>query len=186
MSGLHIFFLHFTGSNNPLGISSAADNVEFHSFYTVKDIVGFVVLLSCLLFVVFFCPLIFMEPDNFVPANSLVTPTHILPEWYFLFAYAILRCITSKFGGVVGLISSILVLITLRFTCLSSIKGLVFYGPVKLFFWCFVVIFVLLGLSGGWPPLSPFLALTRCFSFCFFLFFLLLGVLCRFWDKLLL
>jgi len=134
LSALHISLLHITGSNNPLGISSHSDKVAFHSFYTFKDIFGFSLLLALVLLVCTLFPNFFMEPDNFVPANSLVTPVHIVPEWYFLFAYAILRCVPSKMGGVLGLLFSILALFTLMFSHSQKIKGLCFYGFVKFFY----------------------------------------------------
>jgi len=134
LSALHISLLHITGSNNPLGISAHSEKVAFHSFYTFKDIFGFSLLLALVLLVCTLFPNCFMEADNFVPANSLVTPVHIVPEWYFLFAYAILRCIPSKLGGVLGLLFSILALFTLMFSHSQIIKGLCFYGFVKFFF----------------------------------------------------
>jgi len=114
-------------------------------------------LLTALLFFVFFYPQFTGEVDNFIPADPLVTPSHIVPEWYFLFAYAILRSVPSKFGGVLALVLRILILIILSVTHFSYIQGLVYYGFVKFFFWCHVVTFVLLTLAGSWPVEDPFL-----------------------------
>ena len=97
---IHLTLLHVTGSNNPLGLSSSADKVPFHVYYTVMDLLGYVVMLVGLLFVVFFSPFYLGEPDNFIEADPMKTPAHIVPEWYFLFAYAILRAIPNKLGGV--------------------------------------------------------------------------------------
>jgi len=185
LSGLHIFYLHLTFSNNPLGISSSSDNLPFHSFFTYKDIFGIMLILRLLLFIVFFFPYLLFEADNFIPANALVTPSHIVPEWYFLFAYAILRCIPSKFGGVLGLFCSILILVVLPFTHFQSMKGLSYYGFVKLFFWVFCVTCFLLTLAGAWPAEVPFTILSRVLSFSYFSFFFLLVPLRIFWDFLL-
>lgn len=179
---VHIFYLHTTGSNNPLGLVSCSDKVAFMNYYTTKDAFGFIVFLSCLLLVVFFYPGFFLECDNFIPANALVTPIHIVPEWYFLFAYAILRCIPSKFGGVLALLISILILGTLSYMHPQAIKGLCFYGPVKSLFWGFVTTFILLTISGRWPTEAPYLQVTSVLSCLYFFFFFVLGVSCLFWD----
>jgi len=179
---VHIYYLHTTGSNNPLGLVSNADKVPFMRYYTTKDAFGFIVFITSLLIVVFFYPGLFLECDNFIPANALVTPSHIVPEWYFLFAYAILRCIPSKFGGVLALLISILILGLLSLTHIQAIKGLSFYGPVKSLFWGFVTTFILLTLSGGWPTVSPYLFLTIVLSCFYFGFYFVLGVSCLFWD----
>jgi len=134
ISCLHIFFLHQTGSNNPLGVSSPCDTVPFHCYYHYFDISGLFILVTFMAYVVFLNPLIFMEADNFIPANPIVTPPHIVPEWYFLFAYAILRSVPSKLGGVLALLSSILVLVSLSYTHWHLMKGLSYYGPVKALF----------------------------------------------------
>lgn len=149
LSIIHIFYLHLSGSSNPLGIVSRQDKVPFHWYYTSKDIFGFCVLLSSLLFLVFFYPTLLLEADNFIPSNPLVTPTHIVPEWYFLFAYTILRCVPSKLGGVLALFASVAVLLVLSFTHGQSIKGLSFYGPVKALYWLHVTVFFLLTLGGS-------------------------------------
>ena len=185
LSGLHIFFLHQTGSNNPLGLSSPCDSVPFHCYYHYFDFFGLGVLVSCLAFVVFFSPLLFMEVDNFIPANPIITPPHIVPEWYFLFAYAILRSVTSKLGGVLALLASILVLLVLSYTSWHLMKGLTFYGPVKALFWIHVVVFILLTAGGSWPIEDPYLGLSRVLSLLYFSFFPLRSILCYVWDAVL-
>jgi len=179
---IHLFFLHLTGSNNPLGVKRCSEKVPFHWYYTIKDVFGFSVILTFLLIVVFFKPSLFMEADNYIPATPLVTPAHILPEWYFLFAYTILKCIPSKAGGVLGLVCSILFLLTLIFTHGQRIKGLSFYGFVKLWFWLHVTVFLLLTAAGSWPVVIPFIFFTRLFTVLFFSFYFLLGPLRAFWD----
>merc|ERR1712055_1037251 len=147
-----------------------------------KDIFGFMVILRFLLIVVFFFPYLLFEADNFIPANALVTPSHIVPEWYFLFAYAILRCIPSKFGGVFGLVCSILILVIMPFTHSQSMKGLSFYGPVKLLFWVHCVTCLLLTVAGAWPAEVPFTFVSRLLSFSYFSFYFLLVPFRIFWD----
>merc|ERR1712212_214652 len=134
----------------------------------------------------FFCPLLFIEVENFIPANPLVTPVHIVPEWYFLFAYSILRTITSKVGGVFAMLSSMLILFSLPLTHIQSMKGLAFYGPVKFLFWVFVSDFLLLTLSGTWPVVVPFIGVSCILTSVYFRFFFVLGPSRYFWDKLVL
>lgn len=116
--GLHIFFLHITGSTNPLGVSSNTIKVSFHYYYSVKDMFVYFVFFFLFMFFTLQYGYSFMDAENFIPANPLVTPTHIQPEWYFLFAYAILRSIPNKLGGVVGLLLSVTFLFI--FSVLSS------------------------------------------------------------------
>jgi len=181
---MHIFLLHRTGSNNPLGLSSSADKVPFHWYYTIKDFVGFVVMVSLLMTVVLFWPNILGEPDNFVRANPLSTPAHIVPEWYFLFAYAILRSVPRKLGGVVGLLFSILLLHSLPFLNKNTLKGNTFYPLRKALHWSFVLSFVMLTFGGGWPVEEPYIRTRRLFSILYFSFFLLLTPLRLLWDKI--
>nr|AFV57320.1 cytochrome b [Harpadon nehereus] len=100
VTAIHLLFLHETGSNNPTGINSDVDKIAFHPYFIYKDLLGFVIMLAGLSALAFFYPNLLGDPDNFTPANPLVTPPHIKPEWYFLFAYAILRSIPNKLGGV--------------------------------------------------------------------------------------
>merc|ERR1712212_359320 len=185
LAGAHICFLHASGSSNPLGVGCDSDKVPFHSYYVLKDFFGFALLTSVLCYLVFMEPNYFLESVNFSPANPIVTPPHIVPEWYFLFAYAILRSVPSKLGGVLGLVGSILVLMTLPVTHFQSMKGLCFYGPVKAMFWVHVVTFILLTAGGAWPVESPFLVLTRCLSLLYFSFFAFLGFYRFLWDLVL-
>ena len=171
----HIALLHRTGRNNPLGIVSSSDKVPFHWYFTIKDIVGFVVLLSMLLFLVFFHPYLMGEPDNFIDANPLSTPAHIVPEWYFLFAYAILRSIPNKLGGVIGLLASILFLLLLPFTLNNTLKGNTFYPFSKVLHWMFVVSFLILTVGGAWPVEEPYVRTRRIFRILYFSFFLLIS-----------
>jgi len=182
---IHIFFLHSTGSNNPLGIPCQADSLPFHCYFTFKDVFGFVLFVWALLFIVFFFPYSLAEPENFIPANPLVTPPHIVPEWYFLFAYSVLRSVPSKLGGTLALLVSVLILILLSFSHSQLMKGFSFYGPVKSIFWLHVVRFFLLTLGGSWPVDTPYLEVTRVVSLLYFSFYFLIGVWRHLWDSLL-
>lgn len=130
LSVLHILFLHETGSRNPLGLNSDSEKVSFHSYYSFKDLFGFVFVIFGFLVLVFVGPFLLGDPENFVPANPLVTPVHIQPEWYFLFAYAILRSIPNKLGGVVGLVMSLLILFVMPLVRFGKLRGEIFY-PVN-------------------------------------------------------
>ena len=170
---LHIFLLHSTGRNNPLGVRSSGDKIPFHWYFTIKDILGFVVMITFLVSIVLFAPNYLGEPDNFIVANPMSTPTHIVPEWYFLFAYAILRSIPNKLGGVLGLIASLLILLTLPFLNKNTLKGNTFYPFSKLLHWSFVLSFLMLTLGGSWPVEEPYTTTRRMFAFIYFAFFVL-------------
>jgi len=169
----HIVMLHSTGSNNPLGISSSGDKIPFHWYFTIKDLAGFVVLFTFLLVFVLFYPYTLGEPDNFIIANPLSTPAHIVPEWYFLFAYAILRSIPRKLGGVLGLFRSVLLLIILPFLNKQTLKGRAFYPPMKALHWILVISFFLLTVGGAWPVEDPYVGTSRLFAIVYFSFFFL-------------
>lgn len=181
---LHIFILHATGSNNPLGVNTSTDKIPFHWYFTIKDLTGFVVMFFLFLRLVMFRPNILGEPDNYILANPISTPAHIVPEWYFLFAYAILRSIPNKLGGVVGLFASLLLLLTLPFLNNNTIKGNAFYPMNKSLHWSFVLSFIMLTLGGAWPVEEPYVTTSRIFSITYFSFFVLNQPLriCR--DKL--
>nr|AOW68972.1 cytochrome b [Ariosoma meeki] len=171
---LHILFLHETGSNNPMGISSDPDKIPFHPYFTYKDLVGFVALLIFLTTLALFSPNLLGDPDNFAPANSMVTPPHIKPEWYFLFAYAILRSIPNKLGGVLALLASILVLMVIPVLHTSKHRGLTFRPVSQLLFWLLVVDMLVLTWIGGMPVETPFVAVGQVASVLYFSIFLVL------------
>ncbi|MEO5351467.1 MAG: cytochrome b N-terminal domain-containing protein [Magnetococcus sp. YQC-3] len=131
---VHFVFLHETGSNNPLGINRNFDKIPFHPYFSIKDIVGFILALLLLIALRIQAPYALGDPDNFIPANPMSTPAHIKPEWYFLFAYAILRSIPNKLGGVVALVASILILLILPFTHHSKFRAIQFYPLNKFIF----------------------------------------------------
>ena len=136
--GVHLLFLHETGSNNPLGLRRDLDKLPFHPYFSVKDLFGVFVIMSILIWICLVAPWALGDPENFIPANPLVTPVHIQPEWYFLMAYAILRSIPNKLGGVVALALSILVLIVCPFIKKSNFRRLTFYPLSKFYFWMHV------------------------------------------------
>jgi len=132
--GVHLLFLHQTGSNNPLGINRNFDKISFNPYFVYKDVFGFLFMFFIFNFICFFHPWLLGDPENFLPANPLVTPVHIQPEWYFLIAYAILRAIPNKLGGVVALALSIAILIVCPFIYKRSFKGYAFYPINKILF----------------------------------------------------
>lgn len=186
MAGVHIFLLHATGRNNPLGVNSSSDKVPFHWYYRTKDIYGFVLLFSLLFALVIFAPYYLGEPDNFIPANPISTPAHIIPEWYFLFSYCALRSIPNKLGGVLGLFFCLLILLTLPLADGGKIKGRVFYPLARLIFWCLLVVFVIITFMGMAPVESPYTAISMGATMLYFLFFCCFGKVSKLFDNLLL
>nr|YP_010350001.1 cytochrome b [Clithon corona]UOH96871.1 cytochrome b [Clithon corona]URF21486.1 cytochrome b [Clithon corona] len=185
MTVIHLLFLHETGSNNPLGINSDTDKIPFHSYYTFKDLVGFVVLLFLLTLLVMFSPQLLGDPENFIPANPLVTPVHIQPEWYFLFAYAILRSIPSKLGGVVALVLSIAILFILPFTHLGKFRSTAFYPISQVLFWTLIGIFLILTWIGARPVEAPYEFIGRVFTVLYFSYYIINPLAQLAWDKIL-
>nr|QGZ08671.1 cytochrome b [Nerita albicilla] len=182
---MHLLFLHETGSNNPLGINSDSDKIPFHSYYTFKDLVGFVLLLFLLTLLVLFSPQLLGDPENFIPANPLVTPVHIQPEWYFLFAYAILRSIPSKLGGVVALVLSIAILFVLPFTHLGKFRSTAFYPVSQVLFWNLIGIFLVLTWIGARPVEAPYEFIGRVFTVLYFSYYVINPLAQLAWDKIL-
>nr|UZC53574.1 cytochrome b [Artemia sinica]UZC53587.1 cytochrome b [Artemia sinica] len=181
---VHLLFLHQSGSNNPLGINANLDKLPFHPYFTVKDTVGFMILIFLLVTLSLTSPYLLGDPDNFIPANPLVTPAHIQPEWYFLFAYAILRSIPNKLGGVIALISSILILISLPFTFKPKFRGLEFYSIAQPLFWSWVSVFLLLTWIGARPVEEPYIALGQVLTCLYFSYFLFTPVMVNMNDKI--
>lgn len=169
---LHLLFLHQEGSNSPTGLSSACEKVPFHPYYTSKDFLGFCLLALGLSYLVFFKPYMLGDPENFIKANSLVTPVHIMPEWYFLFAYAILRAIPNKLGGVLALVGSILILCVLPYAHSSKVKSNQFKVFSQVVFWVFVANFIFLTWIGSKPVEAPYIVLGQISSVIYFLYFI--------------
>nr|YP_009453668.1 cytochrome b [Prognichthys sealei]ARX78568.1 cytochrome b [Prognichthys sealei] len=175
MSMIHLIFLHESGSNNPTGINSDADKISFHPYFSYKDILGFAALLITLTSLALFSPNLLGDPDNFTPANPLVTPPHIKPEWYFLFAYAILRSIPNKLGGVLALLSSILVLFLVPILQTSKQRSLTFRPLSQILFWTLVADVVILTWIGGMPVEHPYIIVGQIASLIYFSIFLVMA-----------
>nr|YP_009132298.1 cytochrome b [Penaeus merguiensis]YP_009132311.1 cytochrome b [Penaeus penicillatus]AKA27948.1 cytochrome b [Penaeus merguiensis]AKA27961.1 cytochrome b [Penaeus penicillatus] len=182
---IHILFIHQTGSNNPLGIVSNVDKVPFHPYFTFKDITGFIVMLAALILLTLLNPYLLGDPDNFIPANPLVTPAHIQPEWYFLFAYAILRSIPNKLGGVIALVMSILILLILPFTHAAKFRSLTFYPLNQLMFWSLVSIVFLLTWIGARPVEDPYVLTGQILTVMYFSYYIVNPLTLIWWDKML-
>nr|YP_009176472.1 cytochrome b [Junonia coenia]YP_010417581.1 cytochrome b [Junonia nigrosuffusa]ANZ03485.1 cytochrome b [Junonia iphita]APC61715.1 cytochrome b [Junonia coenia bergi]ARH11345.1 cytochrome b [Junonia litoralis]ARH11410.1 cytochrome b [Junonia zonalis]USF17818.1 cytochrome b [Junonia neildi]WAN81400.1 cytochrome b [Junonia orithya] len=181
---IHLLFLHQTGSNNPLGINSNLDKIPFHPFFTFKDLIGFIILILLLTLLSLTNPYLLGDPDNFIPANPLVTPIHIQPEWYFLFAYAILRSIPNKLGGVIALVMSILILIILPFTFNKKIQGIQFYPLNQILFWSLVTIIILLTWIGARSVEAPYIITGQILTILYFSYFIINPILNKMWDNL--
>nr|YP_010041669.1 cytochrome b [Scincella reevesii]QPB14677.1 cytochrome b [Scincella reevesii] len=172
-SMLHLLFLHETGSNNPTGLSSNTDKIPFHPYYSYKDLLGGTLFILLLLLLALFSPNLLGDPDNFTPANPLVTPPHIKPEWYFLFAYAILRSIPNKLGGVLALLFSILILILVPMLHTSKQRGNMFRPITQALFWTLVSNIIILTWIGGQPVEHPFIIIGQIASTTYFIIFLI-------------
>nr|YP_010890183.1 cytochrome b [Nanomia bijuga]WJJ70231.1 cytochrome b [Nanomia bijuga] len=171
---IHIIFLHVTGSNSPLGINTDSDKIPFHSYFITKDLYGFILLFIFLFYLVIYAPNLLGDPENYIKANPLVTPVHIMPEWYFLFAYAILRAIPNKLGGVIGLAVSIMILFITPFVHTSWLKSLIFRPIGKFLYWSFIFNFVLLTWLGSKPVEDPYTIIAQLSAVFYFSYFLVL------------
>nr|AIW09194.1 cytochrome b [Heliophobius argenteocinereus] len=171
---VHLLFLHETGSNNPYGIDSNSDKIPFHPYYSFKDLLGFFLSLIVLMSLVLFTPDLLGDPDNYTPANPLNTPPHIKPEWYFLFAYAILRSIPNKLGGVLALVLSIMILIIMPIIHTSKQRSMIFRPLSQCMFWMLVTNLLILTWIGGQPVEQPYILIGQISSLSYFTIILIL------------
>nr|YP_009344634.1 cytochrome b [Entylia carinata]APU51899.1 cytochrome b [Entylia carinata] len=181
---IHLFFLHTTGSNNPLGMKSDMDKIPFHPYYSIKDMMGFMIMLTILMTITLAEPFMLSDPDNFTPANPMVTPAHIQPEWYFLFAYAILRSIPNKLGGVMALLMSMLILLIMPMSMKMKFKGIQFYPMSQVTFWMYVNNIIMLTWIGSRPVETPFITMGMFLTMSYFMYFIVDPMLIKMWDKM--
>lgn len=181
----HIIALHQHGSNNPKGIDVKApeDTIPFHPYYTIKDLFGFGIYFLIFAFFIFYEPNYLGHPDNYIPANPLVTPAHIVPEWYFLPFYAILRAIPSKLGGVICMFSAIGILFFLPWIDSSKVRSANYRPMYRIAFWLFVVDCLMLGYIGGQPPEGAYIPIGRAVTAYYFFHFLILLPLIAKYEK---
>lgn len=180
---VHITYLHTTGSSNNLGVTSL-NKLIFHPFFSIKDLLGVVLVLIIFLFICLQHPLLLGDDENFVEANPSVTPNHIQPEWYFLFAYAILRSIPNKLGGVIALALSVIVLYTLPFTVNITKKKRSNLNPLsKITFWLFVITVLLLSWIGARPVEDPYIVTGQILTVVYFLYFIVNPIINNIQEK---
>lgn len=166
--------LHVHGSNNPNGVTSNVDRYAMHPYFLFKDLVTLYLFLLALSIIIFYAPNLMGHSDNYIPANPMSTPSSIVPEWYLLPYYAILRSIPNKLLGVVAMFGSLLILLVLPITDTSRIRGNQFRPAMKVFFWFFVVDFIILAWIGGCHPETPFVEIGQVATAYYFAFFLII------------
>jgi len=174
---LHIWALHVPGNNNPIGIDvkkNRNETMPFHPYMVMKDLTALLLFIIIFLWFVFFAPNVLGHPDNYIEANPLVTPAHIVPEWYLLPFYAILRAIPSKLGGVIFMFSAIFILMLLPWLDTSKVRSAIFRPIYKKLFWVLVFVVILLGYLGAKPPEGIYLILSRLATAYYFIHFLIL------------
>nr|UGN61756.1 cytochrome b [Cryptocercus maluogouensis] len=182
MAMIHLLFLHQTGSNNPMGLNSNIDKIPFHPYFTIKDTVGFMMMFMILAILSLKEPYLLGDPDNFTPANPLMTPMHIQPEWYFLFAYAILRSIPNKLGGVIALIMSIMILMIMPLMK-SKFQGMQFYPMNQMMFWAMVNMIMLLTWIGARPVEEPYVLTGQILTVTYFSYFMMMPSTTKYWEN---
>nr|YP_010424638.1 cytochrome b [Cyrtorhinus lividipennis]USH90827.1 cytochrome b [Cyrtorhinus lividipennis] len=180
---IHLLMLHQTGSNNPIGVNSNLDKIPFHPYFSIKDYLGMIMAMFMFIMLNLWEPQMLGDPENFIPANPMITPVHIQPEWYFLFAYAILRSIPNKLGGVIAMIASIAIIIILPFINKNKFQSMSFYPMNKILFWILVVNLILLTWIGARPAEEPYIFTGQMLTVSYFMYFLMNSLVTYFWDK---
>nr|APX40822.1 cytochrome b [Smaragdina concolor] len=183
---IHLLFLHQTGSSNPLGTTFNIDKIPFHPYFSYKDILGIIITTMGLVTLTLYNPYLLGDPDNFTPANPLVTPVHIQPEWYFLFAYAILRSIPNKLGGVIALVMSIAILYVLPFTNKKAFLSSQFYPLNKILFWTLFSVVLLLTWIGARPVEDPYIIIGQILTVIYFIYYIINPLMAKIWDNIIL
>nr|YP_001165342.1 apocytochrome b [Phytophthora ramorum]ABG54094.1 apocytochrome b [Phytophthora ramorum]ACD46611.1 apocytochrome b [Phytophthora ramorum] len=171
---IHLILLHEVGSNNPLGITLKTENIPFYPYFYTKDLFGLMVLFFIFFIFVFYYPNTLGHPDNYIEANPMKTPLHIVPEWYFLPFYAILRSIPNKIGGVIAMFGSLIILLTIPFTNSSEIRSTAFRPIFKICYWLLVIAFLLLGWVGQCPVEYPYTEIGIISMIYYFSFFIII------------
>jgi quinol-cytochrome oxidoreductase complex cytochrome b subunit len=180
---LHIALLHKDGSNNPLGVHSATDKISFYPYFYVKDLFSFLSFVFFFSIILFYYPNLLGHPDNYIMANPMSTPAHIVPEWYFLPFYAILRSIPDKLGGVAAMGGAIVVLLFLPFLNTSEVRSAAFRPIFRKLFWLFFANFLLLGWIGQEVVESPYIFIGQIGTAFYFFFLLFLMPLLGLFEK---
>lgn len=173
---VHLALLHAegVGSGNPLGVDANGDRVPFYPYFYVKDLLGFIILMTSFTFFVFFLPNRLGHPDNYIPANPMVTPPHIVPEWYFLPFYAILRSVPHKLGGVVAMLAALVLLAVLPYINTSEVRSTTFRPIFRQFYWLFIADCLILGWIGGKVAEYPYVQIGQVATVYYFGFILVL------------
>nr|ALO76400.1 cytochrome b [Oxypoda opaca] len=173
---IHLLFLHQTGSNNPLGVNSNIDKIPFHPYFSYKDLFGFMLMIMCLVLLTLINPYLLGDPDNFIPANPLVTPIHIQ-------VYAILRSIPNKLGGVIALVLSIAILMIMPFTNKKKMMSTSFYPINKFMFWTLITILILLTWIGARPVEDPYILTGQLLTVIYFMYYMMTPLIAKIWDN---
>nr|YP_009400050.1 cytochrome b [Nurudea shiraii]ARW70208.1 cytochrome b [Nurudea shiraii] len=184
MTFIHLFFLHLTGSNNPLGINSNFDKIMFSPYFIIKDLIGLIIFMWLFFMLTLIFPYLLNDHNNFIMANPMITPNHIQPEWYFLFSYSILRAIPNKLGGVIALLMSILILLILPLLNNKKFLTNKFYPINKIMYWMFIMTFIILTWIGMQPVEYPFIMMGQLFTMIYFSYFILNFYIYKLWDIL--
>ena len=181
---IHLFFLHLTGSNNPLGVNRNFDKITFSPYFIIKDLIGIIIFIWIFFILSIIFPYLLNDHNNFIIANPIITPNHIQPEWYFLFSYSILRAIPNKLGGVIALLISILILLIIPLLNNKKFLTNKFYPLNKIIFWIFIITFFILTWIGIQPVEYPFIKIGQIFTSIYFSYFILNFYISKLWDKL--
>nr|ALO71068.1 cytochrome b [Pselaphinae sp. 7 EF-2015] len=179
---IHLMFLHQTGSNNPIGVNSNVDKIPFYPYFLFKDLFSYILMIFLLTMLTLINPYMLSDPDNFTMANPLVTPVHIQPEWYFLFAYAILRSIPNKLGGVIALLMSIMIILILPFINNKKFLGNQFYPCNKILLWSLIYSIFLLTWIGARPIENPYMLISQYLTIFYFISYLMFSLIPIYWD----